>query len=324
MKIDNKKVKVLDQVIADEYAVYHGDSTDVLKGIPDNSIHYSIFSPPFSELYIYSNNKRDLSNVSSDKEFFNQFAYMAKELYRVTMPGRLLSFHIINLPTSKFKDGFTGLKDFRGDAIRLFQEAGFVFHSEVTIWKDPGIQMQRTKAQGLLHKQVVKDSSMSRQALADYLITMRKLGDNEEPISGGFNHYAGDEENIPTSDNNPELGRLNKFSIDVWNRYASPVWMDINPSRTLQRNSKRNNKDEKHMTPTQLDVIERALQLWSNPGDTVLSPFGGIGSEGYQSLKMDRKTILCELKKEYFDQIPGNMEMALKERANSKGLFDDE
>jgi len=323
MKIDNKKVKVLDQVIADEYAVYHGDSTDVLKGIPDDSIHYSIFSPPFSELYIYSNNKRDLSNVSSDKEFFNQFAYMAKELYRVTMPGRLLSFHIINLPTSKFKDGFTGLKDFRGDAIRLFQEAGFVFHSEVCIWKDPGIQMQRTKAQGLLHKTIVKDSSKSRQALADYLITMRKDGDNLEPISGGFEYFAGDEENTPTSDNNPELGRLNRFSIDVWNRYASPVWMDINPSRTLQRKSKRNNKDEKHMTPTQLDVIERALQLWSNEGDTVLSPFGGIGSEGYQALKMGKKTILCELKKEYYDQIPGNMEMAIKERANSKGLFDE-
>lgn len=314
-------MKVLNQVITDDYAVYHGDSTEVLKGIPDNSIHYSIFSPPFSELYIYSNNKRDLSNVSSDAEFFSQFEFMAKELYRVTMEGRLLSFHIINLPTSKFKDGFTGLKDFRGATIKLFEKVGFVFHSEVCIWKDPGFQMQRTKAQGLLHKQVVKDSSMSRQALADYLITMRKLGDNIEPISGCFDHFAGDEGNIPTSLNKPELGRLNPFSIDVWNRYASPVWMDINPSHTLQRNSKRNEKDEKHMTPTQLDVIHRALQLWSNKGDTILSPFGGIGSEGYEAIKMGRKVILCELKDEYFEQIPKNLDMAVKERLNSKGLF---
>ncbi len=322
MEINNNKIKVLNQVVTEDYAVYNGDSTEVLKGIPDNSIGYSIFSPPFSELYIYSNDKRDLSNVANDDEFFKQFEYMAKELFRVTMEGRLLSFHIINLPTSKFKDGFTGLKDFRGDTIKLFQRAGFVFHSEVCIWKDPGIQMQRTKAQGLLHKQVVKDSSMSRQALADYVITMRKVGDNPEPISGGFTHYAGSEDNKPTSKNEPELGRLNKFSIDVWNRYASPIWMDINPSRTLQRNSKRNEKDEKHMTPTQLDVIERCLQLWSNEGDTVLSPFGGIGSEGYQSILMGRKPILCELKKEYFEQIPKNLDMALDEKRNSASLFD--
>jgi len=316
-----QEVNVLNQVIANEYAIYNGDSTDIMKGLPSNCIDYMIFSPPFSELYIFSNSKRDLSNVSSDKEFFNQFRFMVDEMYRTLKPGRLLSFHIINLPTSKFKDGFTGLKDFRGDTIRLFQESGFIYHSEVCIWKDPGIQMQRTKAQGLLHKQVVKDSSMSRQALADYLVTMRKPGENTEPISGGFTHFAGDEENAPTSKNEPEKGRLNSYSIDVWNRYASPVWFDINPSRTLQRNSKRNDKDEKHMTPTQLDVIERALQLWSNDGDIVLTPFGGIGSEGYQSLKMGRKAILCELKKEYFEQIEPNMEMAIRERTNAVGLF---
>ena len=320
--MDKLNINVENQVVKEEYAVYQGDSTEVLKGIPSNVIDYIIFSPPFSDLYIFSNNKRDLSNVSSDKEFFNQFRFMVDEMYRTLKPGRLLSFHIINLPTSKFKDGFTGLKDFRGDTIRLFQESGFIYHSEVCIWKDPGIQMQRTKAQGLLHKQVVKDSSMSRQALADYLVTMRKPGENTEPIAGGFTHFAGDEENQPISKNEPEKGRLNAFSIDVWNRYASPVWFDINPSRTLQRASNRNEKDEKHMTPTQLDVIERALQLWSNEGDVVLTPFGGIGSEGYQSLKMGRKAILCELKKEYFEQIPKNMEMALQERQNSRGLFD--
>ena len=307
-------MKVLNQAITDEYALYNGDSAEVLKGIPSDSIGYSVFSPPFSELYIYSNNKRDLSNVSSDKEFFEQFRFIIDELYRVLKPGRLLSFHIINLPTSKFKDGFTGLKDFRGDTIRLFQESGFIYHSEVCIWKDPGIQMQRTKAQGLLHKTIVQDSSKSRQALADYLVTMRKPGENDEPIAGGFTHYAGDESNIPKSKNEPDKGRLNKFSIDVWNKYASPIWMDINPSRTLQRMSNRDAKDEKHMTPTQLDVIERALQLWSNEGDTVLTPFLGIGSEAYQALKMGRKAIGIELKESYYKQAEKNCNMALQER----------
>lgn len=322
--MENVKVEVLNQVVSDEYAVYHGDSCEVLKGIPDDSIHYSIFSPPFASLYTYTNSDRDLGNCKNRSEFYVHFEYIVKELHRVIMPGRLVSFHCMNLPTSKQNDGFIGIHDFRGELVRLFQSAGFIFHSEVCIWKDPVIAQQRTKALGLLHKQIVKDSSMSRQGIPDYLVTMRKLGANPEPISGGFKYYNGTD-TLDIKGNNgfdESSGRLNRGSISTWQRYASPIWMDINPSNTLQKNSCRSEKDERHICPLQLDVIERALQLWTNEGDTVLTPFGGIGSEGYQSLKMNRKAILCELKQEYFEQIPKNMEMAIKERQNSIGLFD--
>ncbi len=317
-----KEVNVLNQVVENEYAAYNGDSCEVLKGLPDESIHYSIFSPPFASLYTYTNSNRDLGNCKSRTEFYEHFKFIIKELYRVLKSGRLVSFHCMNLPTSKQNDGFIGIHDFRGELVRIFEEVGFVFHSEVCIWKDPVIAQQRTKALGLLHKQVVKDSAMSRQGIPDYLVTMRKLGVNEEPISGGFTYYNGTD----TLDNRAVFdesnGRLNRGSIETWQRYASPVWMDINPSNTLQKTSCRSEKDERHICPLQLDVIERALQLWTNEGDVVLTPFGGIGSEGYQSLKMGRKAILCELKKEYFEQIPKNMEMALQERQNSRGLFD--
>ncbi|MDA3909017.1 MAG: DNA methyltransferase [Sulfurimonas sp.] len=313
-------IKVFNQVVTDEYAVYNGDSTEIIKGIKDNSIDYSLFSPPFASLFTYSNSNRDMGNSRTRSEFYKHFEFLAKELFRVIKNGRLLSFHCMNLPTSKQNDGYIGIHDFRGEMVRIFENAGFVFHSEVCIWKDPVVAQQRTKALGLLHKQIVKDSSMSRQGIPDYLVTMRKLGVNEDPISGGFEYYNG------TDDFNeefkPENGRLNRGSIMTWQRYASPIWMDINPSNTLQHRSCRSEKDERHICPLQLEVIERALQLWSNPGDTVLSPFGGIGSEGYQSLKMGRKTILCELKEEYFAQIAPNMEMAIKERINSAGLFD--
>ena len=315
-----KEKNVLNQVIENEYAAYHGDSAEILQGLPDESIHYSIFSPPFASLYTYSNSNRDMGNCRTRSEFYEHFEYLIKELHRVLKSGRLVSFHCMNLPTSKQNDGFIGIHDFRGELIRVFEKAGFVFHSEVCIWKDPVVAQQRTKALGLLHKQVVKDSAMSRQGIPDYLVTMRKLGDNTEPISGGFEYYNG-------TDNfnekfKPEDGRLYRGSIMTWQRYASPVWMDINPSNTLQHKSCRSDKDERHICPLQLDVIERALQLWSNEGDVVLTPFGGIGSEGYQSLKMNRKAILCELKKEYFEQIPKNMEMALNERLNNRSLFD--
>lgn len=277
-------VKVIEQVHEKEFSAYHGDSVEMLRGIPENSIHYSIFSPPFASLYTYSNSTRDLGNVRNHNEFFLHFRYMVRELYRVTMPGRLLSFHCMQLPTSKERDGFIGISDFRGGLIRLFKRAGFIHHSEVVIWKDPVTAMQRTKAIGLLHKQLKKDSCISRQGIPDYLITMRKPGDNPERVTH-------------TNES---------FPVSLWQNYASPVWMDINPSDTLQRESARDNDDERHICPLQLEVIRRALRLWTNPGDTVLTPFGGIGSEGYVAIEEGRRAILGELKKSYFDQLVKN------------------
>ena len=277
-----------------DWDMYMGDCVESIKQIDSDSIHYSIFSPPFSSLYTYSNSDRDMGNSRNDQEFFDHFVFLAKELHRVMMPGRLISFHCMNLPSSKSRDGFIGVKDFRGDMLRIFQAAGFVFHSEVCIWKDPVTAMQRTKAIGLLHKQVRKDSALSRQGIPDYLVTVRKLGDNPEPCAGPFTEFAG--ENAPV-----KTGDVIKDSINIWQRYASPVWMDINPSDTLQYRSARANEDERHICPLQLEVIRRGLQLWSNPGDLVLSPFAGIGSEGYCSLQAGRRFVGFELKPSYYN-----------------------
>lgn len=290
-----------DQRIGKGWAAYLGDSCEVIKAIPDNSIGYSIFSPPFASLYTYSNSERDMGNAKNDEEFFQHFGYLITDLFRVMKPGRLLSFHCMNLPTSKARDGYIGIKDFRGDLIRAFQAVGFIYHSEVCIWKDPVTAMQRTKALGLLHKTIVKDSSMSRQGIPDYLVTMRKPGENDDAIAGELDHFAGDQSTFQSN------GRL---SIDIWQRYASPVWMDINPSRTLQKESAREEKDERHICPLQLDVIERGVQLWSKEGDVVLSPFMGIGSEGYVSVAMGRKFVGIELKKSYWDQAVLNLATA--------------
>lgn len=270
------------------FSIMLGDSIHRIKEIADESMDYSIFSPPFSSLYTYSNSDRDMGNCKSDEEFFEHFKFLIPELYRILKPGRNLSFHCMLLPTSKYKDGVIGLKDFRGDLIRLFVDAGFIHHSEVVIWKDPVVAMQRTKALGLLHKQIKKDSTMSRQGIPDYLITMRKPGLNTNPIS----HTA------------------EEFPVDVWQKYASPVWFDINQSNTLQRESAREEKDEKHICPLQLEVIERALYLWTNPGDTVFSPFAGIGSEGYSALKTGRKFYGIELKESYYNQAVKNLQNA--------------
>jgi DNA modification methylase len=277
-------MNVKNQYVDDRMALYHGDSCEVLTGIPDNSVHFEIYSPPFASLYTYSNSERDLGNCKNHSEFFEQFQFIVKELYRVLMPGRLMSVHCMNLPTSKERDGFIGIDDFRGDLIRLFQENGFIYHSEVCIWKDPVTAMQRTKALGLLHKQIKKDSSMSRQGIPDYLVTMRKPGANPEPITH-------------TNES---------FPVDVWQRYASPVWMDINPSDTLQRESAREENDERHICPLQLSVIRRAVNLWTNPGDIVLSPFGGIGSEPYVALESGRRAVAIELKDSYYNQMVRN------------------
>lgn len=288
-------MNVLNQVIKENYSLYNGDSCEIMTTIPDNSIHYSIFSPPFADLYVYSNSERDMGNCKSKSEFYEHFRFIVKELYRIMMNGRLVSFHCMNLPTSKQRDGFIGITDFRGELIRLFEECGFIYHSEVCIWKDPVIAMQRTKALGLLHKQIKKDSAMCRQGIADYLVTMRKPGDNPEKITH-------------TNES---------FPVHIWQNYASPVWMDINPSDTLQRTSAREEKDEKHICPLQLDVIKRGINLWTNPNDIVFTPFMGIGSEVYQALKMGRRGIGIELKESYYNQAVVNCKNAEKIKGSS-------
>ena len=282
------------------WELHLGDCVQEIEKLADESVDYSIFSPPFASLYTYSASAYDMGNSSDYDEFGVRFRFLIKELHRVIKSGRLVSFHCMNLPLSKQKDGVIGLRDFRGDLIRAFVEEGFVYHSEVVIWKDPVIAMQRTKAIGLLHKQVNKDSAMSRQGVPDYLVTMRKRGANENPVSGLFDHYVGDDA-IAQSDS------LTRDSINIWQRYASPVWMDINPSNTLQYQNARDNDDERHICPLQLDVIHRALQLWTNPNDLVLDPFNGIGSSGYEALKMNRRYVGFELKKSYFNMAVKNL-----------------
>lgn len=277
-------MNVKNQYVDDKMALYHGDSCEVLTEIPSDSIHFEIYSPPFASLYTYSNSERDLGNSKNKHEFYEHFEFIVKELYRVLMPGRLMAVHCMNLPTSKSRDGFIGIDDFRGDLIRLFENAGFVYHSEVCIWKDPVIAMQRTKALGLLHKQIKKDSAMCRQGIPDYLVVMRKLGDNPEPI---------------THTNET-------FPVDIWQKYASPIWTDINPSDTLQYRSARDNEDEKHICPLQLTVIRRALNLWTNPNDIVLTPFMGIGSEVVTALENGRRAVGVELKDSYYAQAEKN------------------
>ena len=283
---------VINQANGKNWTVYNGDSCEVLKGLPDNSIGYSIFSPPFSSLYTYSNSERDLGNCKSDDDFYTHFKFITEQLFRVIQPGRLVSIHCMQIPAMKERDGYIGLKDFRGDLIRLFQSVGFIFHGEVTIWKDPLLEAVRTKALGLMHKQLCKDSSRCRPGLPDYVITMRKPGENQNLISheNGMVTYAG-----------ADAVKKGVYSHEVWRKYASPVWFDIRQGNTLNKNGAREEKDERHVCPLQLDVIERCLVLWSNPGDIVISPFAGIGSEGYQSIKMDRKFIGVELKQSYFD-----------------------
>ena len=295
-----ENVKTINQVVMSKYALYQGDSCEVIKSIPDSSIHYSIFSPPFAQLYVYSNSERDMGNSKTHDEFYEHFKFLIDDILRVTIPGRLCSFHCMNLPMSKSANGHIGLRDFRGELIRLFVAAGWIFHSEVVIWKDPVVAMQRTKALGLLHKQIKKDSCMSRQGIPDYLVTMRKKGDNPERVTH-------------TNES---------FPVKKWQQYADPVWDDINPSNTLQRKSARDEKDEKHICPLQLQVIQRGLELWTNPNDIVFSPFAGIGSEGYVALENGRRFVGIELKDSYFKQAATNLEIAGKVKSDS--LFSEE
>lgn len=301
--------KVMGQASGDNWTIYHGDCVEIVRQLPKKKIHYAIFSPPFGKgLYVYSASDRDIGNCNSDAVFRSSMKYLAQELSEVMMPGRLVSFHCMNIPLMKEQDGVIGIQDFRGDLIRVFQEVGFIYHSEVCIWKDPVTAMQRTKALGLLHKQIKKDSAMSRQGIPDYLVTMRNPGVNLEPIK----HTAED------------------FPVHEWQHIASPVWaqlndeydkfhgfqtpqkgtpsLGVNPSETLQSIAEEN--DERHICPLQLPVIGRGVRLWTNPGDVVLSPFAGIGSEGYESILQGRRFIGCELKEAYFNQACINLRRA--------------
>lgn len=281
-------MNAIDQVVTDRYTAINGDCVEALRGLPDHSIGYSIFSPPFASLYTYSNSPRDMGNVRSDDEFFAHFDFLVAELLRVMKPGREVSFHCMLMPTSKQRDGYIGLKDFRGDLIRAFQKHGFIYHSEVVIWKDPVTAMQRTKALGLLHKSVRENAAMCRQGIPDYLVTMRAPGESER-----VTHTRDD------------------YPVDLWQKVASPVWMDINPSDTLQYTSAREHDDERHICPLQLEVIRRGVALWTNPDDIVLSPFMGIGSEGYVAVEMGRRFVGVELKRSYYEQAVRNLAAAL-------------
>lgn len=294
---EDRNMNCINQASGETWALYHGDCIEVMRGLPASSVDYSIFSPPFSSLYTYSNSPRDLGNCRDDAEFFAHFAFVIEELRRLIKPGRLVSFHCMLLPTSKVRDGVIGLKDFRGDLIRAFTAQGFIHHSEVVIWKDPVTAMQRTKALGLLHKSVRENASMCRQGIPDYLVTMRSPGESEFRVQHGVD-----------------------YPVDKWQRVASPVWMDIDPNDTLQFRSAREHNDERHICPLQLEVIRRGIDLWTNPGNVVLSPFAGIGSEGYVAVEMGRRFIGAELKDSYYEQAVRNLAAASKSTAP---LFSD-
>ena len=278
--------------LGNDWEMRLGDCVDVVSKLEDDSVDYSIFSPPFASLYTYTDSDRDMGNCRTTEEFMGHFRFLVDDLARVLKPGRLVSFHCMNLPTSKVRDGVIGLRDFRGELIRIFQDAGFIYHSEVCIWKDPVTAMQRTKALGLLHKQLKKDAAMSRQGIADYLVTMRKPGVNPDPVTN-------------TNES---------FPVHVWQRYASPIWTDINPSDTLQFRGAREHDDERHICPLQLQVIRRALRLWTNEGDLVLSPFAGIGSEGHVAIEEGRLFLGVELKESYYRQACKNLAAAASNR----------
>jgi hypothetical protein len=367
------RVKVLDQTFGRNWALYNSDCVEGIRKLPSNSIHYSIYSPPFANLYTYSASDRDMGNCKNEAEFYEHFKFLIPELYRVLAPGRNLSFHCANIPTTKWKHGVIGQQDFRGMLIRLMvgddaadfytvmnslkrrqyeaamneegdrvnrlqsaiesmqqeliehpSETGFIYHSEVCIWKDPVMSQQRTNALGLLHSQIVKDSVRCRQGIPDFLVTMQKPGINPQPVKGAFDHYVGDDV-IPDVEFTTYEDNRNPYSIEVWQRYASPVWMDIRINDTLNgEKGKRKAKetdDEPHVCPLQKEVIHRAVQMYTNPGDVVLSPFAGIGSEGYVSLELDRKFIGFELKKSYYKQAIANLKIAGKDEVEQMDLF---
>jgi len=292
---------ILNQTIKPKYAIYNGDCIEVMRDLPDESVHFSVFSPPFADLYCYSDSPMDLGNCKNYDEFFVHFGFVVEQLARIIKPGRSCAVHCMDIPAMKERDGFIGIKDFSGDIIRLFQKHGFVYHSRHTIWKDPLIEATRTKALGLMHKQLQKDSTRSRAGLPDYLLAFRNAGENTIPVTHpeGLESYAGSDE-MPRADGI-------KRSHNIWRAYASPVWMDIRQTNTLNAKTAREADDEKHLCPLQLDVIERALTLWSNPGEVMFTPFMGVGSEVYGAVLNGRKGMGAELKTAYYNQAVRNL-----------------
>lgn len=276
-QIQLQRMEVKNEYKSDYCHIKLGDCVQLIQEVPDESVGFSIFSPPFAELYTYSDKLEDMGNSKDYNEFFKAFKFLVGELYRVLWPGRNIAVHCMDLPIQKGKEGFIGLRDFSGMILQAFEEVGFIYHSRVTIWKNPVTEMQRTKALGLLHKQVKKDAAMSRVGIPDYLMVFRKEGEHDHPVHCDI-------------------------SVDTWQKWASPVWMDIDYGNTLNAAAGRDSNDEKHICPLQLDTIERAIRLWTNEGDTVLTPFLGIGSEVYTAIKTGRYGIGFELKESYFNE----------------------
>jgi len=298
--VKDKYMRNFKEVKTDNFHLMLGDCVEMIKKIPDDSIGLSVFSPPFAELYTYSVQLEDMGNSKDYNEFFNAFNFLIKDLYRVLQSGRNAVIHCMDLPIQKGKEGFIGLRDFSGMILKAFEDAGFIYHSRVTIWKNPVTEMQRTKALGLLHKQIKKDAAMSRVGIPDYLLVFRKPGESINPVV----HQD--------TDNTKE----NYLPVDLWQRYASPIWTDINYSNTLNKIPGRGDLDEKHIAPLQLETIDRAIHLWSNEGDKVLTPFAGIGSEVYQAIKSNRYGIGFELKESYFNVAVENCKDAEQSKGN--------
>lgn len=348
-------INAIDQVVTDRYALYHGDACELIRTVPNASIHLGIHSPPFIGLYKFSGSERDLSN-SEGGRFWEHYNFLIHEMRRITMPGRVQAVHVMQLPASKRMTGHIGIHDFRGEVVRAFcgtdaaelfeamrrvrfraalaaesgdtvrharlidaasrieedlsthpGDLGFVYHSEVCIWKDPVVAQARSKSHRLNHKQLVKDSAISGQALADYILAFRRPGDNPEPLAGCLKRYVGEGAGPDQAKYTTDHDSRNWYSIEVWQRYASPVWMDIRQTRTLQYLTARDGNDEAHISPLQLDVIERCIDLWSNPGDIVFTPFLGIGSEVWAAVQAGRRGIGFELKDRYFAQARKNL-----------------
>lgn len=305
---------VLDQEITDRYAIYNGDAIEVMATLPKGCVHLSIYSPPFGGLYHYSSSERDLSNCKDYKQFFVHYGYVVRELFRLTTPGRMTAVHCMDVPSGN--SGTDYLVDFPGDIIRLHEGEGWHYIARYAIWKEPLAVRNRTMAKNLAHKTIVDDSSRCSVASADYLLVFRRKGDNQTPIAHptGLDYYAG-ERRMP-SELLPYKGWTgnqieNRYSHWIWRQYASAFWDDIRIGRVLPFREARDSEDEKHVHPLQLDVIDRATILWSNPGETILTPFMGVGSEVYSPLRLGRRAIGIELKPSYYRQALKNVAAAM-------------